>query len=93
MAGGDTSNIAGVHAEVSEIAALPNEDYTASRVIYSPGAEFQKDGDTTLSPIGWLSDPGNGVVFTGASPAIILSIGLYNSILQRDNSKKKLLNS
>lgn len=69
MEGGDNSNIDGVHAEVSGIAALPNEDYTASRIIYSPGAEFQKDGDTTLSPIGWLSDPGNGVVFTGASPA------------------------
>lgn len=66
---GNNNNIDGVHAEVSGIAALPNKDYTASRVIYSHGAEFQKDGDTVLSPIGWLSDPENGVVFAGASPA------------------------
>lgn len=69
MEGGFNSNINGVHAEVSGIAALPNEYHTASRVIYSPGAEFQKDGDTVLSPIGWVSYGGRGVVFTGASPA------------------------
>lgn len=69
MEGGDNSNIDNVHAEISGIAALPNEDYTGTRVIYSPSAEFQKDGDTLSSPIGYISDPGNGVVFTGASPA------------------------
>ena len=67
--GGLNSNINGVHAEVSGIAALPHESYPASRIIYSPRAEFQKDGDTILSPIGWESYGGRGVVLTGASPA------------------------
>lgn len=69
MGGGLNSNIDGLHAAVSGIAALPNEDHSGIRVIYSPSAEFQKDGDTLTSPIGYLSQPGHGIVFTGASPA------------------------
>lgn len=72
--GGDNSNIDGVHVEVTGIAALPNEQYPNNRVIYSPSAEFQKDGDTITSPIGYVSVPGSGVVLKGndaLSPAAL----------------------